>query len=83
MKALIKGYHSIRQALAKIANDENKLAKIWYEAIGIHKKMLKLEIAIYVVFWHDMLGWVDATSDTLHDPKLDLNTAVVVLKFWV
>ncbi|XP_064115067.1 uncharacterized protein LOC135221173 [Macrobrachium nipponense] len=42
--------------------------------------MLKLETAIYVVFWHDILGRVDATSNTLQDPKLDLNTAVAVLK---
>ncbi|XP_064122686.1 uncharacterized protein LOC135226935 [Macrobrachium nipponense] len=42
--------------------------------------MLKLETAIYVVFWHDILGRVDAASNTLQDPKHDLNTAVAVLK---
>ncbi|XP_064113565.1 uncharacterized protein LOC135220224 [Macrobrachium nipponense] len=42
--------------------------------------MLKLETAIYVVFWHDILGRVDATSNTLQGPKLDLNRAVAVLK---
>ncbi|XP_068229090.1 uncharacterized protein [Palaemon carinicauda] len=42
--------------------------------------MLKLEIAIYDVFLHDILGRVDATSNTLHDSKLDLNAPVAVLK---
>ncbi|XP_042224315.1 uncharacterized protein LOC121868110 [Homarus americanus] len=42
--------------------------------------MCKLETAIYAAVWHDILGRVDATSYALQDPKLDLNTAVAMLK---
>ena len=31
-------------------------------------------------FWHDILDRVNATSHMLQDPKLDLNTAVAMLK---
>ncbi|XP_042213159.1 uncharacterized protein LOC121860170 [Homarus americanus] len=80
VKAVVQGYLPIREALAKILRDENETSKTCYEANGLHDKMCKLETAIYAVFWHDILGRVDATSHALQDPKLDLNTAVAMLK---
>ncbi|XP_068203587.1 uncharacterized protein [Palaemon carinicauda] len=80
VKALIQGYNPICEALVKIVSDENELAKARCKANGPYDKMLKLETAIHVVFWHDILGRVDATSNTLQYPKLDLITAVAVLK---
>ena len=80
VKALVKGYHPIREALAKIAQDENEMTKARYEANGIHDKMCHLETAVYAVFWRDTLGRVDATSQSLQDPKIDLNTAIALLK---
>ncbi|XP_042222750.1 uncharacterized protein LOC121867057 [Homarus americanus] len=80
VKTVVQGYPPIREALAKIARCENETSKTCYEANGLHDKMCKLETAIYAVFWHDILGRVDATSHALQDPKLDLNTAVAMLK---
>ncbi|XP_042204329.1 uncharacterized protein LOC121854007 [Homarus americanus] len=80
VKAVVQGYLPISVALAKIARDENETSKTCYEANGLHDKMCKLETAIYAVFWHGILGRVDATSHALQDPKLDLNTAVAILK---
>ncbi|XP_042230518.1 uncharacterized protein LOC121871963 [Homarus americanus] len=80
VKAVVQGYLPIREALAKIARDENETSKPCYEANGLHDKMCKLETAIYAVFWHDILGRVDATNHALQDPKLNLNTAVAMLK---
>ncbi|XP_042236882.1 zinc finger MYM-type protein 1-like [Homarus americanus] len=80
VKAVVQGYLPIREALAKIARDENETSKTCYEDNGLHDKMCKLETAIYAVFWHDILRRVDATSHAMQDPKLDLNTAVAMLK---
>ncbi|XP_042209606.1 zinc finger MYM-type protein 1-like [Homarus americanus] len=80
VKAVVQGYLPIREALAKIARDENETSKTCYKANGLHDKMCKLETAIYAVLWHDILGRDDATSHALQDPKLDLNTAVAMLK---
>ena len=80
VKALVQGYHPIREALAKITRDENEMSKARSEANGLHDRMCKLETGIYAVFWRDILDRVNATSHMLQDPKLDLNTAVAMLK---
>ncbi|PIK45327.1 hypothetical protein BSL78_17828 [Apostichopus japonicus] len=80
VKALVQGYHPIREALAKIARDDNEISKARSEANGVHDRMCKLETGVYAVFWHDILDRVNATSHSLQDPKLDLNTAVAMLK---
>ena len=56
------------------------MPKVRSEASGLRDRMCKLETGIYTVFWNDTLGRVNATSYTLQDPKLDLNTAVALLK---
>ena len=78
--ALVQGYHLIRESLAKIARHENETSKTRSGASDLHDKICKLETGIYAVFWHGILGRVNATNHTLQDPKLDLNAAVAVLK---
>ena len=41
--------------------------------------MKTLEFAIYTVFWNDCLQRFNATSLTLQNPLIDINTAVAVL----
>ena len=50
VKALVQGYHPIREALAKIARDENEMSKARSEANGLHDRMCNLETGIYAVF---------------------------------
>jgi hypothetical protein len=38
--------------------------------------MLKMQTGLYAVFWNDILGQVNKTSETLQNPRLDVNTAV-------
>ena len=80
VNTLVQGYNPIREALAKIARDENEMSKARSEANGLHDRMCKLETGIYAVFWRDILDRVNATSHMLQDPKLDLNSAVAMLK---
>jgi len=79
-KALVQGCAPISQALANIERDEDEMPNVRSEAKGLHERMYKLETGIYAVFWNDILGRVNATNNTLQDPKLDLNTAVALLK---
>ena len=80
VNALVQGYNPIREALAKIARDENEMSKACSEANGLHDRMCKLETGIYAVFWCDILDRVNTTSHMLQDPKLVLNSAVAMLK---
>jgi len=47
---------------------------------NVLRQMCKKETGIYTAFWDDTLDRVDPTSHTLQDTKLDLNTAVAMLK---
>ncbi|XP_065662885.1 uncharacterized protein LOC136085499 [Hydra vulgaris] len=80
VKALIVGYHPIRNTLQNISENENETPKARSEANGLHGKMCKLETGIYAAFWHDIFARSNATSHILQDPKLDLNTAIAALK---
>ena len=65
----------------KIGKDQNELWRIRCEANGLYDQMCQLESGIYAMFWHKILHRVNAISQTLQNPKLDLNTAVTVLTF--
>ena len=78
-KALEKGYASFKEALIEIGNNQDEKAITRTEAKGLHDQMCELETGIYAVFWHEILDRVNATSHTLQDPKVDLNTAVAAL----
>ena len=80
VKALIVGYHPIRNTLQNISENENETPNARSEANGLHGKICKLETGIYAAFWHDILARSNATSHILQDPKLNLNTAIAALK---
>jgi len=80
VKSLVHGYYPIREVLAKIARHENETANGRSEANGILERMCKLETDFYAVFWLAILDRVNATGHRLQDPKLDMNTAVAMLK---
>jgi len=60
---------------------EMRRTKARSEANSLNNKMCKLETGICAVFWHDIIDRVNATSHTLQDPKLNLNSAVAMLKY--
>ena len=78
-KVLERGYSSLKDSLLKIGNDENEISRICCEANGLYDQMCQLEIDTYAVFWNDIFDRVNASSQTLQNSKLDLNTAVAVL----
>ena len=78
-KALERRYSSFKDSLLKIGNDENEIPRICCEPNSLYDQMCQLEIGSYAVFWNDILDRVNAASQTLQNPKLDLNTAVDVL----
>ncbi|XP_065654747.1 uncharacterized protein LOC136081364 [Hydra vulgaris] len=56
VKALIVGYHPIRNTLQNISENENETPKARSEANDLHGRMCKLETGIYAAFWHDILA---------------------------
>ncbi|XP_025207089.1 uncharacterized protein LOC112602935 [Melanaphis sacchari] len=45
-----------------------------------YKEIKNIQTGLYAVFWNDILGQVNKTSETLQNPRLDVNTAVLALK---
>ena len=79
-KALVNGYSQIRDTLHKMAQDKGEPAEVRCKATGLHKRMLLLEIAIYALFWNDILQRTDATNKALQNPNVDINTAVASMQ---
>lgn len=77
---MVRGYKEIKEALSFISEDDEKTAKTRCNALGLHKKMSKLETGLFAVFWDDILQQVDKTNVTLQNPRLDVNTAVASVK---
>uniref|UniRef100_H3B9S8 Uncharacterized protein n=1 Tax=Latimeria chalumnae TaxID=7897 RepID=H3B9S8_LATCH len=72
--ALQKGYDRI--ALDHLSCDDSQKS----DKQGLSKTMEKLEISIMTEIWHTILERFHKTSAKLQDPKMDLNTAVVLLE---
>lgn len=79
-KALLRGYKEIKQALMTISEDEEDSGKSRVAALGLVEKMNKLDTGLYAVFWDDILGQVNKTSEALQNPRIDVNTAASLLK---
>lgn len=79
-KALLRGYKEIKNVLLEISENKEELGKSRIVALSLYKKMLKIQTGLYAVFWNDILGQVNKTSETLQNPRLDVNTAVLALK---
>lgn len=78
-KALLHGYTEIQNTLFGISDDKEEPGKARVQALGLFKKMKKMETRLYIVFWNDILGQVSKTSETLQNPRLDINTAASLL----
>lgn len=78
-KALLRGYKEIKNALFEISEDKEEPGKSRLTALSLHNKMSKTETVFYTVFWDDILGQVNKTSETLQNPRLDVNTAASAL----
>ena len=78
--ALKKSYENIRASLVSISNDADEEAATKQEAIGLQKKMDKLEKCILLELWETVLERFHKASMKLQSADLDLNEAVTLLK---
>lgn len=79
-KALLRGYQEIKQTLVKMSEDMEDSGKSRLAALGLVRKMNNLETGLYAVFWDDILGQVNKTSESLQNPRIDVNSAASLLK---
>jgi hypothetical protein len=63
-KALLRGYKKIKNALLEISENKEELGKSRIVALSLYNKMLKIQTGLYAVFWNDILGQVNKTSET-------------------
>ena len=63
-----------------IGDDDDEKAIVRSQVDGMYDRMSTLEVGLYAAFWNDILERVNATSKTLQNPKLDINTAIACLK---
>ena len=79
-RALVRGYSVIREVLNDIADDTEEKGSVCNIATGLYETMCKLETGILSECWNVILERFNATSKQLQDTKMDLNTAVGLLK---
>jgi hAT family C-terminal dimerisation region len=63
----------------EISEDKEESGKSRIIAISLHKKMSKKDTGLFTLFWNDILGQLNKTSETLQNPRLDVNTAASAL----
>ena len=78
MKALVLGYEDIKACLDEIAADESVKGDV--RCTGLSSQMDKLETGFFTEFWNCILQRFDATSKSLQQSSLDLNSAVKLLR---
>lgn len=54
----------IKNTLFSISDDQEEPGKVRVQALGLFKKIKKLETRLYTVFWSDILGQVSKISET-------------------
>lgn len=77
--ALFDGYDKVKEALIQLANDMEQTAETRLEASKHCKTMEKLETAILLTLWHDILTRFDEVSKVMQ--KNDVLLATVVKLF--
>ncbi|XP_065664615.1 uncharacterized protein LOC136086257 [Hydra vulgaris] len=78
VKTLVVGYDKFKVALEKTSiNKEEK--DIVRNAAGLHNQMCKIEIALYSLFWNEILERFNATNKVLPSPEMVLWSAVDAL----
>lgn len=80
VRALVLNYWSYHETFKKIANDpaENNVTRV--AANGICKEFLKLETAILLCLWYDILQRFDKSSKTLQSTNINLNVTCSIYK---
>ena len=76
----MRGYRVIREVLNEIAEDTDEKGSVCNTETGLYETMCKLETGIFSECWNVILERFNATSEQLQDPKMNLNTAVPLLK---
>lgn len=79
-KAVKIGYVPITEALISIQDNVEQKDVVRNQARGLLEKMSRLETAIYIVFWHEILERFDSSSKYLQSSTMTLRVAVDCLK---
>ena len=79
IKALVVGYDKFKVALRKISINKEEKDIVHNAAAGLHKEMCKIEIALYSLFWNEILERFNATNKILQSPEMVLQSAVDAL----
>lgn len=79
VKALSNGYEQNKNALEEIGADLEQSAETRNEVSGLLKRLEKLETAILLELWNDILQQFQKTSCSLQKAGLPLNCAVNLL----
>lgn len=74
--SLSKSWNNIVHALHKISNNRNEKPSTKCEAVGLLKKLNRLETVFMTIFWTNILDRVNKTSKKLQSVDIDLITVV-------
>ena len=66
-------------ALEKISINKQEKDIVRNAAAGLHKQMCKIEIALYSLFWNEILEQFNVTKKILQSPEMVLHSAVDAL----
>lgn len=80
VRALLLNYWSYHDAIKTIADDQHETNVTRAEASGICKEFFKLETAILLNLWYDVLKRFHANSKTLQNVATDLNVTCHIYK---
>lgn len=80
VKALLLNYWSFYDAVKKISDDTGETNICRAEANGISKQFCKLENAILINMWYDILQRFDQSSNTMQSTVTDLNVICNIYK---
>ena len=75
IKVIKKRFPFIKEALEKLANDQEQKAECRQEVNGLFEKMELLETGILVFFWNSLLERFQATQASLQAKQQNLNIA--------
>lgn len=81
--SLSKNWNNIIDALHKISNNINEKPSTKSEAVGLLKKINRLETVFMTIFWTNILERVNKTSKKLQSVDIDLITVVELYKFLI
>lgn len=86
VKALKDNYCNIMDILKTFSDNENEKIDFRKEALNLLKKLTKLETAILIIFWEEILERFNSVSKKLQTPGLDIcegNKLIMSLKAFI